>query len=149
MPIFRFIRRLVAGKTRIMITKKSAIYGEKLKRLRINLFITQKEMAKKFKVSQQSYSDMEKGKTKFTVKKIQKICKIFKISAEEFITIDSKQTALKIKNRDSHNINVLKKHYELLLLEQEIRIGELEMEIKQLGGSIKKGKKPNSLRVMI
>ena len=49
-----------------MLEETNANYAKKLKRLRINQFISQKDMAIKFGISQQSYGDLENGKTNFT-----------------------------------------------------------------------------------
>ena len=54
----------------IMIKKTNTIYGEKLKRLRVTAFITQKQMAIKFNMSQQGYGALENGLTKFSAEKI-------------------------------------------------------------------------------
>lgn len=120
-----------------MLEETNAIYAKKLKCLRINQFISQKDMALKFGISQQSYGDLENGKTNFTLQKTEKVCKIFNISFDDFIAINTKQTKFKTKNTTSHSNKVLKKHYERLLLVKDIRIGELELENKWL----KKGRK--------
>lgn len=125
----------------------NCIYSNKLKLLRINHFISQKDMALKFKISQQSYSELEKGYTNFTIKKIEKICKIFNIKYDEFITINSKPS--KTKKPDSLAIKLLKKHYERLLLEKDIRIGELEIETKRLKKNKKVSKNSPKVYVMI
>jgi DNA-binding XRE family transcriptional regulator len=121
----------------MMLEETNAIYAKKLKCLRINQFISQKDMAIKFGISQQSYGDLENGKTNFTLQKTEKVCKIFNISFDDFIAINTKQTKFKTKQTNSHSNKVLKKHYERLLLVKDIRIGELELENKWL----KKGRK--------
>lgn len=107
-------------------------YGKKLKLLRINQFKTQSFMALKFKISQQAYSDMETGNIRFTESKIKKICKFFNVPFEEFITLDTKQRKIKRKKEDSYAIRVLKKHYEVKMLELQVRIDELETEVDRL-----------------
>ena len=148
MPIFPLSRTFGARKHQIMIGEKSAIYGEKLKRLRINQFISQREMAIKFKMSQQAYSKLEKGKIRFTIKKVEKICKIFKLSVDEFITISPKLSKAKDVKTDNYNIKILKKHYERLLLIKDIRIGELEIEIKRLKKGRKISKTPLDVHIL-
>lgn len=123
------------------------IYGNKLKLLRTSQFISQKDLALKFEISQQSYSDLEKGYTNFSVKKIEYICKIFNIKVDEFITTNSKQR--KTKKPNSPAIKILKKHYERLLLEKDIRIGELEIEAKRLKKNKKNSNSPPEVYVMI
>lgn len=115
-----------------MIKKSNIIYGEKLKRLRVNAFITQKQMAVKFNMTQQGYGGLENGLTKFSAEKIKKISKIFNVSSEEFLTLPSKQRKININKPDSYAIKVLKKHYEVLLLEKEIEIKKLLIHIKNL-----------------
>lgn len=115
-----------------MIKDIDVSYGKKLKLLRINQFKTQKFMAIKFKVSQQAYSDMEKGKTRFTEAKLKKVCKFFNIAFEEFVPSDSKQRKVSVKKKDSYAIRVLKKYYEVKLLEYQIRIDDLELENSRL-----------------
>ncbi len=147
--LFPFISTLDARKQRIMIEDKSAIYAEKLKHLRINQFISQQEMAIKFKITQQAYSKLEKGDTKFNTKKIEKICKFFKVPVAEFITINIAKTKnKKSKSLDSYNIKVLKQYYERLLLEKDIRIGKLEIELMHHKPIIKPTKKFKEIRVM-
>lgn len=138
-----FIFKLAATKKlKFMLEETKIIYGKRLKVLRINQFISQEEMAIKFNISQQSYSAMERGETKFSVKKIEKICKIFKIPLTEFITINTKQRKTKKEIPDSYSIRLLKKHYERLLLEKDVRIGDLEIENKHLKKDKKISKKP-------
>ena len=118
-------------------------YGKKLKLLRMTQFKTQNDMALKFKISQQSYSDMEKGNIRFTDAKIKKVCKFFNVPFEDFVSIDSKQRKIKRKKEDSYAIRVLKKHYEVKMLELQVRINELETEVdrlKRIKGILEKNK---------
>lgn len=107
-------------------------YGKKLKLLRLTQFKTQKDMALKFGMTQQSYSDMERGNTRFNEKKIKKICKFFNVPFEEFITAETTQRKITTKKKDSYAIHVLKQHYEVKLLEQQIKIDQQEIEIGRL-----------------
>lgn len=132
-----------------MIKKTNTIYGEKLKRLRVNAFITQKQMAVKFKITQQSYSDLENGLTKFSTEKVKKICKIFNVSSEEFLTLPSKQRKMNVNKPDSYAVKVLKKHYEVLLLEKEIEIKKLQIQVKHLTKDKKISKTPSNVRVLV
>lgn len=132
-----------------MLEETNSIYGKRLKILRINQFISQKEMAAVFKVSQQSYSAMECGETKFSVNKIARICDYFKISFDEFTIINAKQRKSKKEIPDNYSIRLLKKYYEKLLLEKDIRIGELEIENKHLKKTKKIDKTPKEIHVMI
>lgn len=110
--------------------EKQDIYSKKLKRLRLNHLLCQKEMAVKFNISQQSYAKLESGKTLFTQKKVEKICRIFDIPFKEFIIINNYETVFN-EAIDSYNLKVLKIHYESLLLQKEIKINELEIKLLQ------------------
>ena len=103
-------------------------YGEKLKQLRIMQFKTQKQMAANFKITQQAYSDLEKGKTNFTEEKIKQICMFFNVPFTDFITLQTKQRKIQTKHKDSYPIKVLKEHYEIKILELQIKIDELKLE---------------------
>lgn len=127
-----FNRTFTNEKQRNMAKNIDVSYGKKLKLLRINQFKTQKDMAIKFKISQQSYSDMEKGKTRFTETKIKKVCKFFRISFADFVILENKQRKINEKKKDSYAIRVLKQHYEVKILEKQVRIGELELENSRL-----------------
>jgi transcriptional regulator with XRE-family HTH domain len=131
-----------------MIKKTNTIYGEKLKRLRVNAFITQKQIAVKFNMTQQGYGGLENGLTKFNDKKVEKICKIFNVSSEEFLTLPTKQRKMNVKKPDSYAVKVLKKHYEVLLLEKEIEIKKLQIQVKHLTKDKKINKIPPKLHVI-
>lgn len=131
-----------------MTKKPTSIYGEKLKRLRVSAFITQKQMAVKFKITQQGYGALENGLTKFNDKKVGKICKIFNVSREVFLELPTKQRKINAKKPDSYAIKVLKKHYEVLLLEKDIQIKKLEIQVKHLTKNKKISKTPPKLHVL-
>ena len=132
-----------------MEKENNDLYGKKLKRLRINQFITQSDMAIKFKISQQAYAKMEYGKTNFTLKKVEKICKFFNITVKEFLTINYTQSKIKNRNNDSYNVRVLKQHYERLLLLKDIEIADLQMKVQHLNKDKKTSRTPSKLRVII
>lgn len=131
-----------------MKDEKGTFYAKKLKLLRVTHFFSQQEMANKFKISQQGYAKLENGKINFSIKRIEKICKVFNISFDEFITISHKPKKVKSKSTDSYNIKVLKLYYEKLLLEKEIQIGDLELQIKHLSKGKKTIKSSPKLRVI-
>lgn len=132
-----------------MAESLNSIYGKKLVHLRTILLIKQEDMATKFNITQQAYGQMEKGKTNFTVKKIEKICEIFNITVQDFITLEVPTLQVKTKDTDSLTIRILKKHHEIALLEKDIRIGELEIENKYLRSIKKLVKDPFPIYVMI
>jgi len=110
--------------------EKQDVYARKLKRLRLSQFLGQKEMADKFKISQQSYAKMEAGKTLFTLEKVEKICRIFDISFDNFIMIDTNE---KIDTQlvETYNVKVLRMHYERLLIQKDLEIKKLEIELRK------------------
>lgn len=129
--------------------KTNTMYGEKLKRLRVNAFITQKNIATKLKISQQAYSDLENGLTKFSIEKVKKICKIFNVSSEEFLTLPTNQRKINVNKPDSYALKVLKMHYEVLLLEKDIEIKQLQIQVKHLTKNKKIIKTPSKVRVLV
>ncbi len=129
--------------------KTNTMYGEKLKRLRVNAFITQKSIATKLKISQQAYSDLENGLTKFSIEKVKKICKIFNVSSEEFLTLPTNQRKINVNKPDSYALKVLKMHYEVLLLEKDIEIKQLQIQVKHLTKNKKIIKTPSKVRVLV
>lgn len=132
-----------------MSEDRNLIYGKKLTRLRTNQFLTQNEVASKFSITQQSYADLENGQTNFSFKKIEKICEIFDIVFEDFITLNSDLVKTKNRDAESYTIKLLKKHHEKVLLEKDIRIGELVKENKYLKRDITISKDPPDVYVMI
>ena len=92
-----------------MQEQESHFYGKKLKLLRVSQLILQKEMAIKLKITQQAYSDLENGKTNFSLQRIEKICKFFKVPVAEFITITTPKNK-KSKSTDKYNVKVLKQY---------------------------------------
>lgn len=132
-----------------MKKKPNTIYGEKLKRLRVNAFMTQKQMAVKFNMTQQGYGGLENGLTKFSAKKVEKICKIFNVSSEEFLTLPTKQRKINVKKPDSYAVKVLKKHYEVALLEKEIQIKKLQIQVKHLTKNKKNMKEQPKIHVLV
>jgi transcriptional regulator with XRE-family HTH domain len=115
-----------------MEKENNDLYAEKLKRLRINQFISQKVIATKFKITQQSYAALENGLTNFNIKKVEKICKIFKIEVDDFLTINPTNSKVKNRDMDSYNVKMLKLHYERLLILKDLRIVDLERKVKHL-----------------
>lgn len=114
-----------------METALKEILGEKLRILRTYFGYQQKEMAVKFNIGQQAYSDLEMGRTNFTDKKISKICEIFNITFQEFLSVESADIITKNQISESATIRILKLNHKKELLEKELRIVELELELKK------------------
>lgn len=62
--------------------------NEKLKELRKENNITQKEIAKKLNISVTGYASWEQGLAEPSIKALKQICKIYNISADELLEID-------------------------------------------------------------
>lgn len=114
----------------------NALYGKKLKNLRHQMDATQEAVAANLNMSQQAYGKLERGKTNFTVERVHQICAIFNIPYNEFVIVEnsllqksiSKKTN-KTKSEDSA-MNEINKHYEVLLMESELRNIKLEQKIR-------------------
>jgi transcriptional regulator with XRE-family HTH domain len=89
-------------------------------------------MALKFNIGQQAYSDLEMGNTNFTDKKISQICEIFNITFQEFLSIESADLTKK-HNILSENVavHILKLRHKKELLERDLKIVQLEIELKK------------------
>lgn len=59
-----------------------------LKDLRKEFGLSQKQMAEKLSISQQTYSDYEKGKTEPTIDTLIKISELFKVSIEYLLGLE-------------------------------------------------------------
>ncbi len=91
-------------------------------------------MAEKLKVCQQAYSKLEKGKIKFTPQRISQICNVFKLKEKDFMLLEvhllPKSFENPLKNGIDELIVALNRHYEILLLESELRNVKLEQKIR-------------------
>lgn len=128
------------------------MFGEKLRVLRTNYGYHQKEMTSLFGMGQQSYSDLEMGRTNFTDKKISKICEIFGINFQQFLSIESASISSIKQNKklsESTAIRLLKLNHEKELLEKKLRIVQLELELKQHKKQIILSANPLPIYVMI
>ena len=110
------------------------MYSKKLKLLRYQLDLSQGKMAQKLELCQQAYSKLENGKTNFTPQRISQICKAFNIQEEDFISLETHTIQKSIdnyhENNLDHRIAAINMHYELLLLESELRNVKLEQKIR-------------------
>ncbi len=115
----------------------NALYGKKLKNLRHQSDATQEAVAANLNMSQQAYGKLERGKTNFTVERVHEICTIFKISYNEFVIVEDSllQRSISKKTNKSNNedfiMNEINKHYEILLIESELRNIKLEQKLRK------------------
>lgn len=108
--------------------------GKKLKGLRERNNKKQTEMAYIFEMKQQSYSKIERGKTNFSDKILNKICEEFNTTKVEFLTVPISTTAvskLKDNNIDDFTTAILFANYRKQMAEQKLRIAELELQLRR------------------
>lgn len=120
----------------IMTKHPSLELGKKLKYLRFQVNANQSEIAKKLKISQQAYSYLENGKTHFTETIIEKICSIFNLNFQEFVSINSQTYESKSsKNLIDTDLDIFTARVMILnlkkqLIEKDLKIIELELMLK-------------------
>ena len=68
--------------------------GENIKRLRKEFNMTQKDLAEKLTVSISNVTKYERGQLEPNLSIIYKLCKLFRISADELLNSDTKTTTL-------------------------------------------------------
>jgi DNA-binding XRE family transcriptional regulator len=109
--------------------------GNKLKALREKSDKKQIEMAFTFNMKQQSYCKIEKGKTNFSDKIVNKICDVFYITPLEFLTISLPKTDAFVKpsinNIDDFTTRILFASFRKQIAEQKLRIAELEIAARR------------------
>jgi transcriptional regulator with XRE-family HTH domain len=106
-------------------------YGKKLTLLRTAIFAKQIDISSKLNMSQQAYSNLENGKTHFSVNIINKLCAIFNITFQEFITMNDQGSQVAINHPDNDTLKILELHHQKITLEKDIRIVQLELELKK------------------
>ncbi len=106
-------------------------YGKKLTRLRTAIFAKQIDISSKFNMSQQAYSNLENGKTHFSINIINKLCPIFNITFQEFMTMNDQASQIAINHPDNDTLKILELHHQKITLEKDIRIVQLELELKK------------------
>ena len=87
--------------------------GQKIKELRIQKSMTQKELANILNISQQALSHYEMGDRDISLELLKKICVIFDITSDELLEIETREERNKIisnntinlKNSNNNNIN--------------------------------------------
>lgn len=70
---------------------------EKIKLLRISKGMTQTQVSKNLFISQRAYSDVENGKTKLDIERLEMIAKIFEINISYFFESDISEDFYKTK----------------------------------------------------
>ncbi|WP_312767714.1 helix-turn-helix transcriptional regulator [Epilithonimonas sp.] len=82
--------------------------NEKIKQLRLLSGFSQADIAKKLFISQRAYCDIEKGKTKLDIDRLEQIAKLYNTDAFDILaTITSKESnSQKIKNLETEIENL-------------------------------------------
>jgi transcriptional regulator with XRE-family HTH domain len=116
------------------MTKQTSIeFGRKLKILRFQINASQSLIAQQLEMTQQGYSYLENGKTHFTDALIEKICVIFGISFQEFVTINNQPKKGKLISKandaefDEYSARVTIANFKKQLVEKDLRIVQLEL----------------------
>jgi transcriptional regulator with XRE-family HTH domain len=112
--------------------------GEKIKKVRELKNYTQEYMAKRLNITQAGYSKMECGETDITYSKIEEICLVLQISAEDLISFDHQKMFNSVNNvkGDNNGITIMelpkeiKKLYEdkIFLLEKLLKSTEHKLK---------------------
>lgn len=114
--------------------------GYKIKGIRELKNLTQEYMAEQLDISQAAYSKLEKGTTKISQDKLNKIAEVLEVNPEDITDFDNKKVLNSINNvkgNNSGNINyndqdisIIRKLYEdkIALLEKLLSKAEEEIE---------------------
>lgn len=102
--------------------------SSKLYMLRRQANIKQSELAGKLKISQQAYSKLETGVTRFTDHTIDTLCECFHISREEFLDAktekNARQSGLDVEQQELRTAEKIPDQLSLLIMEELEKIRE-------------------------
>lgn len=114
--------------------------GYKIKGIRELKNLTQEYMAEQLDISQAAYSKLEKGSTKISQEKLDKIAEVLEVNPEDITDFDNTKVLNSINNVKGNNsrninyndqdINLIRKLYEdkIALLEKLLSKAEEEIE---------------------
>lgn len=113
--------------------------GHKIKSIRELKNLTQEYMAEKLDISQAAYSKLEKGNTKISEDKLNKIAEILEVNPEDITDFDNKKVLNSFNsikgnnsniNYNDQDANIIRKLYEdkIALLEKLLSKAEEEIE---------------------
>lgn len=77
--------------------------GQKIKELRIQKSMTQKELSFMLNISQQALSHYEMGDRDISLDLLKKICVIFDITSDELLEIETKEERKQVNINNSFN----------------------------------------------
>ena len=117
--------------------------------LRESQDFSQEYVAFKLDMHQRTYSNLESGKTKLTIDRIQKLAELYQVEPEYFLSEElpvinyntgpnSHGGVFETYNNDSGKLEFMRELYEKLLRDKNERILQLEDQIKTLTSLLEK-----------
>lgn len=111
--------------------------GYKIKNIRELKNLTQEYMAEKLDISQAAYSKLEKGTTKISQDKLEKIAEVLEVNPEDITNFDNQKilnsynNSIIGNNSNYNDVNIIRQLYEdkIALLEKLLSKAEEEIEI--------------------
>lgn len=120
-----------------MIKGADIVYAKKLKELRKSSGKIQYNLGLELGLkNQQAYSDLENGKIQFDEKLVYGICKIFKISYNDFVSLPITSGNSQSEASKSLEEKIEARIWEKLLIEKDIKINDLEIKNYSLKSKI-------------
>lgn len=113
--------------------------GYKIKNIRELKNFTQEYMAEKLDISQAAYSKMEKGDTKISQDKLNKIAEILEVNPDDITDFDNKKILNSYNSIKGNNSNITYSHQDTLLIRQlyEDKIALLEKLLQKSEEEVK------------
>lgn len=99
--------------------------GENIRKLRTLKGYSQDYLSKKLKMSQNNYSELERGKVKLTIERLNEIAKILEVAPEDILNFDGGFN-FQNKNHKGGNQILVNMFSEKLIESYEKRIEELK-----------------------
>lgn len=110
--------------------------GENIRKLRNLKGYSQEYLSKKLKMSQNNYSELERGKVKLTIERLNEIAKILEVAPEDILNFDG-GFSFKNKNHKGGNQILVNMFSEKIIEAYEKRIEELKEQNTHLKEEIK------------
>ncbi len=116
----------------------------KIRKIREYRELSQEYMASKLSISQNSYSKVERGKSKITIDRFEKICKILHVDSQAVLVANERNLLQVINTHSDNNALVSVKNGREIQLSSlhdlyKLRIQHLREEIAFLENSLNKG----------
>lgn len=112
--------------------------GIQMKIIRQQKGITQEVLAEELNISQSSYAKLESGHTQITAERLQEIAVVLSVPLAEFIVPTELFQKVQLNSLKGEKIKYFQVDGRRLLKEKNIRIKELELEVKYLRKLLKK-----------